>query len=87
MFIEQLVVEGFKSYKERVVVQFNPGLNVVVGKNGAGKSNIFSAIEFVLSNKYSSLRAEDRQRLLHEGSGSGISQQLAAEVELTFDNK
>ncbi|CEP01172.1 unnamed protein product (mitochondrion) [Plasmodiophora brassicae] len=84
MYIDRLVIEGFKSYKDRVEVQFAPGLNVILGRNGAGKSNVFAAIEFVLSNKYSSLRAEDRQRLLHEGSGRAV---LAAYVELVFNNK
>ena len=50
----------------------------------AGKSNVFAAVEFVLSNRFSSLRAEERQRLLHEGSGRAP---LSAYVEITFDNR
>ena len=42
---------------------------MVVGRNGSGKSNFFYAIQFVLSDEYSHLRPEQRQALLHEGTG------------------
>ena len=84
MHITQLTIQGFKSYNGQTVVgPFHPGHNVVVGKNGSGKSNLFSAIEFVLSGEYSSLRQEQRQALIHEGSGP---RPLQAFVEVTFSN-
>lgn len=49
----------------------------------SGKSNFFNAIHFVLSEKYTHLRAEERQSLLHEGTGRGV---MSAFVEITFDN-
>lgn len=55
-----------------------------MGKNGSGKSNLFFAIEFVLSDKYATLRREQRQALLHEGSG--VDTVMSAFVELVFDN-
>ena len=48
------------------------GHNVVVGRNGSGKSNFFYAIQFVLSDEYSHLRPEQRQALLHEGTGPKV---------------
>lgn len=45
---------------------------------------INTAIQFVLNDKFSNLRAEDRQRLIHEGSGKDIHN---ASVEIVFDNK
>jgi len=42
-----------------------PLIFFLVGKNGSGKSNFFSAIQFVLSEKYSKLKAEERQAFLH----------------------
>jgi structural maintenance of chromosome 3 (chondroitin sulfate proteoglycan 6) len=46
----------------------SPHHNVIVGRNGSGKSNFFNAIQFVLlAPKFASLRQEDRQNLLHEG--------------------
>ena len=62
MFIKQVIIQGFKSYREQTVVEpFDPGHNVVVGRNGSGKSNFFYAIQFVLSDEYSHLRPEQRQ--------------------------
>ena len=46
MYIKQVIIQGFKSYREQTVVEpFDPGHNVVVGRNGSGKSNFFYAIQ------------------------------------------
>ena len=66
-----------------MVEPFDPGHNVVVGRNGSGKSNFFYAIQFVLSDEYSHLRPEQRQALLHEGTGPRV---ISAYVEIIFDN-
>lgn len=80
----QVIIQGFKSYREQTVVEpFDPGHNVVVGRNGSGKSNFFYAIQFVLSDEYSHLRPEQRQALLHEGTGPRV---ISAYVEIIFDN-
>ncbi|ODO10119.1 hypothetical protein I350_02347 [Cryptococcus amylolentus CBS 6273] len=77
---------GFKSYRDQVAVDpFSPGHNVVVGRNGSGKSNFFSAIRFVLSDQYTKLSREERQRLLHEGTSTQTT--LSAYVEVVFDNE
>ncbi|XP_020962796.1 structural maintenance of chromosomes protein 3-like isoform X2 [Arachis ipaensis] len=66
MYIKQVVIEGFKSYKEQIATEpFSPKVNCVVGANGSGKSNFFHAIRFVLSDLYQNLRNEDRHSLLH----------------------
>jgi structural maintenance of chromosome 3 (chondroitin sulfate proteoglycan 6) len=73
----------------------------LVGRNGSGKSNFFSAIRFVLSDAYTSLSREERQALLHDGSNSTITGHggateggggglggatMSAFVEIEFDN-
>ncbi|XP_053978821.1 structural maintenance of chromosomes protein 3 [Hylaeus anthracinus] len=84
MYIKQVIVQGFKSYREQTVVDpFDPRHNVVVGRNGSGKSNFFYAIQFVLSDEFSHLRPEQRQALLHEGTGPRV---ISAHVEIVFDN-
>ncbi|GBG85239.1 hypothetical protein CBR_g39805 [Chara braunii] len=84
MHIKQVVIEGFKSYKDQIATDtFSPKHNCVVGANGSGKSNFFHAIRFVLSDVFHTLRAEDRQALLHEGSGNQVA---SAFVEIVFDN-
>ena len=65
MYIKQVIIQGFKSYREQTVIEpFDPGHNVVVGRNGSGKSNFFYAIQFVLSDEYSHLRPEQRQVIM-----------------------
>ncbi|KAL5612662.1 uncharacterized protein BROUX77_002818 [Berkeleyomyces rouxiae] len=84
MYIKQIIIQGFKSYKEQIVIEpFSPGTNVIVGRNGAGKSNFFAAIRFVLSDAYTQMSREERQALLHEGSGAAV---MSAYVEIIFDN-
>ena len=56
---------------------------IAVGANGSGKSNLFHAIRFVLSDIFSSLRADERQKLLHEGAGHAV---MSAYAEIVFDN-
>ncbi|KAL2212713.1 condensin complex component SMC3 [Sarocladium strictum] len=72
------------SYKEQTVIEpFSSKTNVIVGRNGSGKSNFFAAIRFVLSDAYTQMSREERQGLLHEGSGSAV---MSAYVEIIFDN-
>lgn len=65
---------------------YRPGLNLLVGRNGSGKSNFFSAIRFVLSDAYTSLSREERQSLLHDGGGGTGGATMSAYVEIEFDN-
>ncbi|KRX58662.1 Structural maintenance of chromosomes protein 3 [Trichinella sp. T9] len=75
---------GFRSYRDQTIVEpFSSKHNVIVGRNGSGKSNFFYAIQFVLSDEFSHLRVEQRQSLLHEGTGPRV---LQAFVEIVFDN-
>jgi structural maintenance of chromosome 3 (chondroitin sulfate proteoglycan 6) len=84
MYIKQVIIEGFRSYREQTVIEpFSPHHNVIVGRNGCGKSNFFKAIQFVLSDEYTNLKEEDRIALLHEGSGPKV---MSGFVEIIFDN-
>lgn len=83
MHIKKIVIQGFKTYKNTTIIDdLSPSLNVVVGRNGSGKSNFFAAIRFVLSDAYTHMTREERQGLIHEGSGTVMS----AYVEIVFDN-
>ena len=56
------------SYKEQTVIEpFSPKHNVIVGRNGSGKSNFFAAIRFVLGDAYTQMGREERNALLHVG--------------------
>ena len=51
MFLKRLDIVGFKSFAERIAVDFVPGVTAVVGPNGSGKSNITDAIRWVLGEQ------------------------------------
>ncbi|KAG5185319.1 RecF/RecN/SMC [Tribonema minus] len=85
MHIKQVIISGFRSFRSQAETEpFSPRHNVIVGRNGSGKSNFFDAIQFVLLNqKFQNLRQEERQHLLHEGAGANV---MSAFVEIVFDN-
>jgi structural maintenance of chromosome 3 (chondroitin sulfate proteoglycan 6) len=82
MLIVSISLSGFKSYKDKTTVVLGKGLNAVVGRNGAGKSNFFWAVRFVLSDAYANMTREERQALLHDA----YPHTLSAYVEIVFDN-
>ena len=59
MYISKLVVKNYKSIKDETF-KFNKGINVLVGKNNAGKSNIVSALNEILGDKYNTTSYEDK---------------------------
>ncbi|KAK2530620.1 Smc3 [Columba guinea] len=80
----RVIIQGFRSYRDQTIVDpFSSKHNVIVGRNGSGKSNFFYAIQFVLSDEFSHLRPEQRLALLHEGTGPRV---ISAFVEIIFDN-
>uniref|UniRef100_A0A4Y0BM41 Structural maintenance of chromosomes protein n=1 Tax=Anopheles funestus TaxID=62324 RepID=A0A4Y0BM41_ANOFN len=84
MYLKEIRISGFKSYThETVVEQLHPKHNVVVGRNGSGKSNFFCAIEFVLSDEYNNLRQPGRVGLINKGTSKARLD--AAFVELVFE--
>lgn len=49
MYISRVVIKNYRSIKD-LVLNFNPGKNIIVGKNNSGKSNIIKAIDIVLGD-------------------------------------
>lgn len=86
MFLKRLDVIGFKSFAERISVDFVKGVTAVVGSNGSGKSNITDAIRWVLGEQSArSLRGGKMEDIIFAGSDSRKRLNLA-EVTLTLDN-
>ncbi|CAI4551557.1 AIS_collapsed_G0029260.mRNA.1.CDS.1 [Saccharomyces cerevisiae] len=82
MYIKRVIIKGFKTYRnETIIDNFSRHQNVIIGSNGSGKSNFFAAIRFVLSDDYSNLKREERQGLIHQGSGGSV---MSASVEIVF---
>ena len=79
MWIKRLRVEGFKSFGDANIIDFHRHVNVVLGKNGSGKSNLFSAISLLLNAAI--VPSRERIHLLHDANARHQST-----VEITFDN-
>src|SRR4051794_11018855 len=87
MFLKRLDIIGFKSFAERIEVDFVPGVTAVVGPNGSGKSNITDAIRWVLGEQSAkSLRGSKMEDIIFGGSDSRKPLNFA-EVTLTLDNQ
>ena len=87
MFLKRLDIVGFKSFAERIAVDFVPGVTAVVGPNGSGKSNITDAIRWVLGEQSAkSLRGSKMEDIIFSGSDSRKPLNFA-EVTLTLDNE
>ena len=86
VFLKRLDVIGFKSFAERVAIEFVPGVTAVVGPNGSGKSNITDSIRWVLGEQSAkSLRGTKMEDIIFSGSDSRKALNFA-EVSLTLDN-
>ncbi|MEA2475172.1 MAG: chromosome segregation protein [Thermoleophilaceae bacterium] len=86
MHLRSIVVKGFKSFPDRVRLDFAPGVSVVVGPNGSGKSNITDAVLWALGEQSPlAVRGQTMQDVIFAG-GHGIPSRNAAEVEVVIDN-
>ncbi len=86
MLLTKLEIKGFKSFGDRVVINFDQGITGVVGPNGCGKSNIVDAIRWVLGEQKSRLlRSDKMDNVIFNGTRTRKATQLA-EVSLTFAN-
>ena len=87
MFLKRLEVVGFKSFAERIGIDFVPGVTAVVGPNGSGKSNVIDAIRWVLGEQSAkSLRGAKMEDVIFSGSESRKALNFA-EVTLVLDNE
>ncbi|MEK6826855.1 MAG: AAA family ATPase, partial [Nanoarchaeota archaeon] len=86
IYLKKLVMQGFKSFVRRTEIPLAPGINVIVGANGSGKSNISDALCFVLGRlSIKSMRAVKAGNLIFLGSKAAAPAK-EAKVEIVIDN-
>jgi chromosome segregation protein len=87
MFLKRLDIVGFKSFAEKISIDFVEGVTAVVGPNGSGKSNITDAIRWVLGEQSAkSLRGAKMEDVIFAGSDTRKPLNMA-EVTLTLENE
>lgn len=86
MQLNKLEIKGFKSFGDKITINFNEGVTAIVGPNGCGKSNVVDAIRWVLGEQSTrTLRSEKMENIIFNGTKARKPANLA-EVSLTFDN-
>jgi chromosome segregation ATPase len=84
MHLSSISIKGFKSFPERTNLEFAPGVSVIVGPNGCGKSNVTDAVLWALGEQSPlSVRGQSMQDMVYTG-GEGVGPSRYAEVEVVL---
>ena len=87
MFLRSITIRGFKSFADKTVLEFVPGVSVIVGPNGSGKSNLVDAISWALGEQGArALRGGHMADVIFAGTPSRPALGMA-EVKLVIDNE
>jgi chromosome segregation protein len=82
--LSSITIKGFKSFPERTRLEFAPGVSVIVGPNGCGKSNITDAVLWSMGEQSPlAVRGQSMQDMIFAG-GDGESPRRYAEVEVVL---
>ena len=86
MYLKAIEIQGFKSFPEKTILQFDKNIVAIVGPNGSGKSNISDAVLWVLGEQRSrTLRGTKMEDVIFGGTEKRSALGFA-QVSLVFDN-
>ncbi len=86
MKLKRLILQGFKSFKDRTIIHFDEGITGIVGPNGCGKSNVVDALFWVMGEQSAKhLRGSTMKDVIFAGS-SKYTPAAFAEVSLVLEN-
>jgi chromosome segregation protein len=86
MLLKKIHLSGFKSFADRLTINFDSGITGIVGPNGSGKSNVIDAVRWVMGEQNAkNLRGQTATDIIFAGSAKRKSLSVA-EVTLVFDN-
>ncbi len=86
MYLSRLQIIGFKSFAQKIKLDFNEGISCIIGPNGSGKSNIVDAVRWVLGEQRTTvLRSDKMQSVIFNGTKNRKPMGMA-EVSLTIQN-
>ena len=87
MRLNQLEIFGFKSFAQKIVIPFEPGITAIVGPNGCGKSNVVEAIRWVLGEQRAgTFRSQRMEDVIFAGTRQRKALGMA-EVALAIENR
>lgn len=86
MQLSKLEIKGFKSFGDKITINFDQGITGIVGPNGCGKSNVVDSIRWVLGEQRTrALRSDKMENIIFNGTRNRKSLQMA-EVSISFNN-
>ena len=86
MKLKRLEISGFKSFRDKIIIDFSKGVNAIVGPNGCGKSNVVDAIRWVMGEqRVKALRGKKMDDVVFNGSEDAAPVSIA-EVVMTLSS-